>query len=284
MENISPEFIERYQLILEREPKSRVFAPLAEAYRKMGLAHRAFSICKTGLNYHPHFAGGHIAMARTLMTLEEPQKAIEHLEKATELAPENILAHQTLAEIYLSLKMTKEALKAYKMVLFLSPDNAKAQKAVKKLESLTADEFPESLFDDLNIDFIDHNKKQQELQPPSKPLARPPFTLEKPISDDAQQKSLDRFLSLIDVFIVRNDNEKALQVYEEARLEFSNHPELDKRLKIINPQAVSNNRPESKSIPHPPPSREETKQQNQVESLRNMLFRVNKNRRATFRD
>jgi hypothetical protein len=31
------ELLERYQILLEKDPRSQVFAPLAEAYRKMGL-------------------------------------------------------------------------------------------------------------------------------------------------------------------------------------------------------------------------------------------------------
>ena len=275
MENISPEFIERYQLILEREPKSKVFAPLAEAYRKIGLAHKAYAICKTGLNYHPHFAGGHIAMARSLMVLEEPKRAIEHLEKATELAPENILAYQILAETQLSLRNTKEALMAFKMVLFLSPDNAKAQKAVKKLESLTADEFPESLFEELHIQAF--KEKEDDPTEPKKAKIDPPpaFVVPKSNSNDAKQNRLERYLSLIDAYIVRNDNEKAFSIYNEARVEFAREPELEKRLRIINPNTISEE-PTAPTKPPIRPARGDEVAGDKIQTLRNMLFKINK--------
>ena len=267
MEEISPEFIERYQLLLEREPKSKVFAPLAEAYRKMGLAHKAYILCKAGLNYHPNFAGGHIAMARALMELEETDQAIQHLEKATELSPENILAYQILADLLLSLKKTKEALKAYKMVLFLSPDNNKAQKAVKKLESLSAEDFLESVFEELSPTSL--SKKA------TNSVEKENFTVPPP-SHDAKQNRLERFLSLIDAYIVRNDTDKALVVWEEARIEFAVHPELQKRFRILRPQSVSSEIAEDLT---PLPSQELQYQDKRVQLLRNMLFNIHKYRK-----
>ena len=56
MATIHPELIERYQLTLERDPKSQVFAPLSEAYRKMGLLEEAFRISTRGVQFHPIFA------------------------------------------------------------------------------------------------------------------------------------------------------------------------------------------------------------------------------------
>ncbi|MCB9026587.1 MAG: hypothetical protein H6625_09745 [Bdellovibrionaceae bacterium] len=270
MEEISPEFIERYQLILEREPKSKVFAPLAEAYRKMGLAHKAYTICKTGLNYHPSFAGGHIAMARALIELEESERAVDHLEKATELSPENILAYQTLGELLLRLKKTKEALKAYKMVLFHSPDNAKAQKVVKTLESLSAEDFPNSVFEELDTTPIQNKDKNKSIDPP------PSFLNNAPLTHDAKMNRLERSLSLIDAYIIRNDNDKAFAIFEDARLEFANHPELLKRLRIIKPQSISDLSVETLA---PIAPRTIEKDEEKVQLLKKFLHNINKRRK-----
>ncbi len=262
MDDISPEFIERYQLLLERDPKSKVFAPLAEAYRKIGLQTRAYAICKSGLQYHPDFAGGHIAIAKVLIDLDETSKALEHLERATELAPENIMAHQVHAELRLKLKNYKDALRAYKMVLFLSPDNKKAQNAVKKLESLSAEDFSADIFADNFNNVESHSNLTTE------PVQTSNFaSLE-------QKKRLERFLSLIDVFIVRNDSEKAFEVYEEARQEFANHPELKKRLKIIRPQSQS----ELETLP-PTPQRHQEATLTREKLLNEFLLRINKHRK-----
>lgn len=48
------EYIRRYQ----EDPTSRVFAPLAEAYRRLGRVDEAIDICLEGLKHHPEFPGG----------------------------------------------------------------------------------------------------------------------------------------------------------------------------------------------------------------------------------
>ncbi|RYZ63286.1 MAG: tetratricopeptide repeat protein, partial [Proteobacteria bacterium] len=144
--SINPEFVERYQLELNKNPRSRVFAPLAEAYRKMGLLEEAKRICRFGTQAHPDFAGGHVAYAKVLLDLKNPGEALKHLEAAAKLSPDNLLAHNLLGETLIEVRRPKEALKAFKMVLFLDPDNARATQAVRKWEFLTADEYSEDVF------------------------------------------------------------------------------------------------------------------------------------------
>ncbi|MCB0357311.1 MAG: hypothetical protein KDD40_09905, partial [Bdellovibrionales bacterium] len=199
-----------------------------------------------------------------------------------ELAPENILAYQVLAELKLRSKQPKEALKAFKMVLFLSPDNFKAQNAVKKLESLTADEFPESLFDDLQVKPFTQNSNQDA--PVSQSLdPKPAFIRPNNFSNDAKQNRLERYLSLMDAYIVRNDNDKAMAIFTEARMEFANHTELLKRLHIINPQTISQ-QIKTDSARGGPPLRQQESSDARVQILRKMLFNINKRRKAKIQD
>ena len=64
MSTVNPEFVERYQIEFEKNPRSRIFAPLAEAYRQMGLIDEALKVCANGVQNHPDFAGGRVAYAR----------------------------------------------------------------------------------------------------------------------------------------------------------------------------------------------------------------------------
>ena len=59
--NFSPmiyDYLKKYQ----EDPTSRVFAPLAEAYRKAGLIDEAIEIAREGLRVHPNFVGGRVAL------------------------------------------------------------------------------------------------------------------------------------------------------------------------------------------------------------------------------
>ena len=52
MNPVNPEFVERFQIMYQKDPNSRVFAPLAECYRKMGLLDEALRLCLViGLMY-----------------------------------------------------------------------------------------------------------------------------------------------------------------------------------------------------------------------------------------
>lgn len=220
--------VEKYQMILEKDPNSQVFAPLAEAYREMGLLQEALKTITAGMQRHPQFVGGLVTYAKVMRDLEQPEKALDVLRKATSLAPENILAHQLLAEIYLSQKKPKEALKAFKMVLFLNPNSKAAQKAVNKLESLTADEYDEDVFAMTKLPEVALETE------PTIVVARKDEAVssEAPLTQ-APQKALERMLSLIDAFIVRNDLEKANALLQDTRSEFGSHPEIERRIKTL---------------------------------------------------
>ncbi len=223
-DNINLEFIERYQKLFEKDPKSKVFAPLGEAYRKMGLMEEARSILETGVKLHPNFASGRVAYAKVLIDQKNFQGASEQLLAATDLSPENILAQKLLAECFIQLKKTKEALKAYKMVLFLNPNDAQAQMHTKKLESITADEYEEDVFEmkPLKADISLKNMQQN----PAKIAANTSAGAYKSLQ-------LERILSLTDAFIARLDFERAIETIESSENLIGTHRELEKRKEFI---------------------------------------------------
>lgn len=256
MQEIQPELIEKYQLLLQKDPKSQVFAPLTEAYRKMGLLEEAFRIAVRGVQFNPNFGGGRIALAKVFLDRENPSAALEELEKAVELSPDNILAHSLLADCYLKAQRPKDALRSFKMVLFLAPTNEKAMKAVRKLESLTADEYEDDLFEMRPLPQMDELRTEN-----AAPL--------KPVSEK-QTSDLERILSLVDAFIVRNDIEKASATLRESERSFGAHPELVKRLKLVNQRSFQGDEPAAHEIP----SRRKAAIEDKIEYLRHLLARV----------
>ncbi len=215
--SISREFIDRYQNEYDKNPNSRLFAPLAEAYRKMGQLEQAQALCKKGIQVHANFASGRLAYAKVLLDLNQIEEAYEQLKKATELAPDNILAFHLLGEVCLKLRRPREALQAFKMLLFLHPEDERAQKAVKKWEFLIAQDFAEESFEKKTKDSL-------ELVTPKAP----------PAQKLSPQKDLDHALSLADALTVRNDLERALEVLIEAQMRLGQVPEIEKRLQLLN--------------------------------------------------
>lgn len=230
MPKIEASTIEKYQSLLEKDPNSQVFAPLAEAYREMGMLQEARKTVTAGVQRHPQFVGGLVTYAKVMRDLGELAKALDVLKKATSLSSENILAHQLMAEVHLAQKNPKDALKSFKMVLFLNPNSKSAQKAVQKLESLTADEYDEDVFAMTKLPEVN-------LESSPAPTGREPdFGIEEVVIRPAPittNKALERMLSLIDAFIVRNDLEKAHALLKDTRVEFGDHPEIQRRMKTL---------------------------------------------------
>lgn len=125
------QYLKKYQ----DDPTSRVFAPLAEAYRKAGMADEAIEIAKEGLKIHPRFMGGRVALARALFDKRLYSEVVEELSPIVQDIPDNLVAQRLLAESCLILGRVAEALDAYKMLLYFSPQDTETAQIVQELEA-----------------------------------------------------------------------------------------------------------------------------------------------------
>lgn len=203
--------INKYRELYNKDSSSKIFAPLAEAYRKAGQLDQAYQIAKKGIESHPDFASGQLTYARVLIDLEKAEEAISHLKIATEMSPDNFLAHKILGETYIQLKEPNKALQVFKMALYLDPMDEFAKKMVKKLESLSAADFKE--------DVLNQSLSEETSRPPLPPASKPKLI----------ESELDRYLSLIDAYISRNDHKNANHTLTEALDKIGKSPELQRR-------------------------------------------------------
>jgi tetratricopeptide (TPR) repeat protein len=125
------EYLKKYQ----DDPTSRIFAPLAEAYRKAGLVDEAVEIAREGLRLHPNFIGGRVALARALFEKKLYAEVADELSRVVQDVPDNLVAQRLLGESCLMLGRLAEALSAYKMLLFFSPHDIDTAKVVQELEA-----------------------------------------------------------------------------------------------------------------------------------------------------
>ncbi len=262
--DLNPDFIERYQLLLQKDPKSKLFAPLAEAYRKKGWLDEAEQLCQKGTGLHPHFPSGRVVYAKVLMDRGNKAAALDQLKAAVDISPENILAQRLLAQLHMELRRPKEALQAFKMVLFLNPQDEVALKHVRKLESLTADEFDDELF---------------EMKPLSKAVRPMNFHEEETTTFHQTSRGIDRALSLIDAFVVRSDFDRAFKFMEESENQYGQHPELTKRRLFLSRRNQAQLATEESASKIKPLGQTFKRiEQLKVDRLKSMLQRVNDRR------
>lgn len=264
MAAFTPEALARFEEVLRKDPNSQVFAPLADAYRAEGRLREAEKLGSDGVRRHPKFAGGWVVWGKIQRELRHPEIALEAFQKATQLAPENLLALQLLGETFLELKRPKEALRTFKRVLFLNPMAEKAKKIIAKLESVTADEFDEEVFSMARL---------TTLEMPSAQAAK---ALPVTASQENVGRGLIRMLSLIDAFIVRNDIARAQTLLNETRVEFGDHGEIDQRAALLQRRRASqmSSGVEDAAPLAPIASREESIRQQKIRALESLLRAV----------
>ncbi len=240
--------------MLKRDPGSKVFAPLAEAYREMGEWVRAEQVASDGIRRHPAYASGFVVLGRILSDQDRHREAFPILKKAADLDPENLLALQLLAKALLQLDLPKEALKIYKRVLFLNPQSERARSAVQRLESLSADEYEEDIFQYQNL----------KANTVTSPLP------EKAKSNSLSGTELDRKLSLVDALIVRHELDKARDILSDLNFRSPANKEIAKRFELLDEEVPE----EGADLLHPLQSREKTVIERKKRLLTNLLQRI----------
>jgi tetratricopeptide (TPR) repeat protein len=79
--------LEKYELILSADPRSRIFVELGRALIERGDHERAIQVIQAGLVHHPESVQARVLLGRAYLSLHRPADAVEPLEAALRLAP-----------------------------------------------------------------------------------------------------------------------------------------------------------------------------------------------------
>jgi len=122
---------ERYS----KEPKSRIFVQLADAYRKNNMVDEALEVLKQGLQYHPQYPLAFLILGKCYFDKRMYAQSKDALEKTIEFDPINIVALRMLAQVCETLKDEACQLRAYKGIVSVDPSDEMARGKLKTLES-----------------------------------------------------------------------------------------------------------------------------------------------------
>jgi pentatricopeptide repeat protein len=124
----------KYLGLFEKNPTGQVFAPLAETYRKLGMYKEAMDVLKKGLRHHPHYVLGLIVLAHCHFDQGHLEQAYRILSPIVNQEQDNLMLQKLFAQISYKLYAYKDALNAYKNVLFVNPTDEEAKIKIKELE------------------------------------------------------------------------------------------------------------------------------------------------------
>lgn len=257
---VNIEFLERCQIEYEQNPHSQIFAPLAEGYRRLNMLDTAYDVAERGVRLHPNFAAGRISLARILLEKKQTAEAIEQLKRATTLSPDNLLGFLLLGEAYLKERNPKAALAAFKMALFLNPQQKRAAEMVKKWEFLSASDFDDTAFD-----------WNSEGSPPEASFQAASTTLPSS-SEKGPEYEAKHAISIFDALIVRGDVARAEFYLNRAIEQLGDRPDLNQRRQLLRKRQNQ----EALSRPSAPPteSPSESPTNQRREKLKKLLKKI----------
>ena len=112
---------------LADNPQLRIFARLADAYRKNGDIQKAVDLCVQGLQYHPMYVTGRIILGRCYLEQENYSSAINEFIKICEIDRRNHLAIKMLADTYVRQGFSEKAGDLYTILKQIDPFNSTLQ-------------------------------------------------------------------------------------------------------------------------------------------------------------
>lgn len=125
----------KYEKILDENPRSKVFAPLAEIYRKLGNYEQAKKILKKGLSYNSTYIMGYLCLAECYVDLNESELAFSTLKPLVSGNRENIKLLSLYADVAERLGHIDESLDTFKHLLYLYPNDKEISQKVTQLEN-----------------------------------------------------------------------------------------------------------------------------------------------------
>ena len=129
---IIPPEVDKWTQQLVLDPKSKVFAQLADVYRKIGMVDEAIETCKRGIEHNPGFATGHLVLGRCYLAKKMYALAMEEFQLVVKNDPQNLAGYKMLATTCEEQGQNDEAVKYYRMILDLEPE-PEIQEKIDKL-------------------------------------------------------------------------------------------------------------------------------------------------------
>ncbi len=120
---------------IAKDPKSKLFVPLAEEYKKIGDIDMAVMVLQEGLANNPGYVTARSFLGRLLLENGDLVGAQKELEEVIKTIPDNLLAQRKLGDLFILLHRNIDGLQRYKAALALNPGDKEVAALVADLEA-----------------------------------------------------------------------------------------------------------------------------------------------------
>ena len=120
---------------ISKDPKSKLFVPLAEEYKKIGDIEMAIHVLSEGLKINPGYVTARSFLGRLLLEQGNFAASQTEFEEVVKAIPDNLLAHRKLGDLHLLQKRQEDALKHYKIALTLNPGDSEIASLISDIEA-----------------------------------------------------------------------------------------------------------------------------------------------------
>ena len=223
--------IKKYEDILLNDPNSYCFAQLSELYRKIGLLDDAIFVANRGIEAHPDYVGGHLALGRAYFDKGQKANSRDVLELVVRMTPENYTAQKLLSRLYLEqndIDLTKKTLQT---VLELNPDDVESRLSLEALfrsgettaaESGCEDEEELEEAEIVDDDLLSLDERIEDI--PTVTATEDPVPDEEPFRDPLTTATL------AEIYLAQGFHDQALKIYRELADEAPDNEVLRRRI------------------------------------------------------
>jgi tetratricopeptide (TPR) repeat protein len=120
---------------IAKDPKSKLFVPLAEEYKKAGDVEMAIYVLTEGLKNNPGYVTARSILGRLLFEKGDLDGSYKELEEVVKAIPDNLLSQRKLGDICILQNKPDEALRHYRLVLSLNPRDSEIASMISDIEA-----------------------------------------------------------------------------------------------------------------------------------------------------
>jgi tetratricopeptide (TPR) repeat protein len=120
---------------ITKDPKSKLFVPLAEEYKKAGDIDMAIHVLLEGLKRNPEYVIARSSLGKLLIAKGDLAGAQREFEDVVRISPDNPMAQKKLGDLFIIQNRPHEALSHYKIALSLNPDDGELASLMLDIEA-----------------------------------------------------------------------------------------------------------------------------------------------------